>query len=61
MTVRVSSDEFGITDGVELTHQRVSLGNVYGLAIRIVAVELKDGCCLGAVINPAPAECRDVF
>ena len=61
MTVGVSSDEFGIADGVELTHQWVSLGNVYGLALRIVAVELKDGCCLGAVINPAPAECRDVF
>ena len=61
MTVRVFSDEFGIADGVELTHQRVSLGNVYGLALRIVAVELKDGCSLGAVINPAPAECWDVF
>ena len=61
MTVRVSSDEFGITDGVELTHQRVSLGNVYRLAFRIVTIELKDSRGLGTVINPSPAECRDVF
>ena len=47
MTVGVSSDEFGIADGVELTHQRVSLGNVYGLALRIVAVELKNSRDLG--------------
>jgi hypothetical protein len=47
VTVRVFSDEFSIADGVELTHQRVPLGNVYGLALRIVAVELKDGRDLG--------------
>ena len=61
MTVRVSPYEFGITDGVELTHQRVSLGNVYRRALRIVTIELKDSRSLGTVINPAPAECRDVF
>ena len=61
MTVRITSDEFGIADGVELTHQRIPLGNVYWLALRIVAVELKDGCCLGAIVNPTPAESGDIF
>ena len=61
MAVRVSSDEFGIADRVELAHQRVSLGNVYRFAFGVVTIEFKDSRGLGAVINPAPAKRRDVF
>ena len=61
MTVRITSDEFGIADGVKQTHQRIPLGDVNWLAIRIMTVELKDGCCLGAIVNPTPAESGDIF
>ena len=40
MTVGIAADEFGITEGIELAEQAVTLRDVDGAAIWIVAVEL---------------------
>ena len=59
--IRVFSNQLGIADWMQLTHERVTFGSIYRISFGIVTVKLEDGGCLGTIINHAPTSCRDVL
>ena len=59
--VGILADKLGIVDGMELSHQRMTLADVDRISIDAMAIELQDGGRLSGFIDSSPSCGRNVF